>query len=60
MARHAVTGDRAFEMLKSRSQHNGRKVVDVAEAVVESHLLLLPLAEPAGHAARTAFAAASD
>jgi hypothetical protein len=33
-------------MLKSRSQDNGRNVVDVAEAVVESHLLLLPLAEP--------------
>ena len=40
MARHAVDGERAFEMLRSHSQHNGRKVVDVAEAVVESHLLL--------------------
>ena len=29
-------------MLRTHSQHNGRKVVDVAEAIVESHLLLLP------------------
>ena len=42
MARHAVTGDKAFDMLRSHSQQNGRKVIDVAEAVVESHLLLLP------------------
>lgn len=42
MARHGIDESRAFEMLKSHSQHNGRKVVDVAEAVVESHLLLLP------------------
>jgi response regulator NasT len=42
MARHGIDQQRAFEMLRSHSQHNGRKVVDVAEAVVESHLLLLP------------------
>ena len=42
MARHGIDETRAFEMLKGHSQHNGRKVVDVAEAVVESHLLLLP------------------
>jgi len=41
MARHGVDGERAFVMLKSHSQRNGRKVADVAEAVVESHLLLL-------------------
>ena len=42
MARNGIDQERAFEMLRSHSQHNGRKVVDVAEAVVESHLLLLP------------------
>jgi AmiR/NasT family two-component response regulator len=42
MARHGIDQARAFEMLRSHSQHNGRKVVDVAEAVVESHLLLFP------------------
>jgi response regulator NasT len=40
MARHAITAERAFEMLRDHSQHNGHKVVDVAQAVVESHLLL--------------------
>ncbi|MGH3134444.1 MAG: ANTAR domain-containing response regulator [Gaiellaceae bacterium] len=47
MARHAIDQQRAFEMLRSHSQLNGRKLVDVAEAVVESHLLLLPPAAPA-------------
>jgi AmiR/NasT family two-component response regulator len=42
MARHGVDENRAFTMLKSHSQNNGRRVVDVAQAVVESHLLLLP------------------
>lgn len=41
MARHAID-QRAFEMLRSHSQRNGRKLIDVAEAVVESHLLLVP------------------
>ena len=45
MARHAINSDTAFEMLRSHSQHNGRKLIDVAEAVVESHRLLLPLPE---------------
>jgi AmiR/NasT family two-component response regulator len=44
MACHAVDQARAFEMLRSHSQRNGRKLIDVAEAVVESHLLLLPSA----------------
>ena len=35
-ARHAIGADRAFEMLCDHSQHNGRKLVDVAEAVVEA------------------------
>jgi AmiR/NasT family two-component response regulator len=46
MARHAVDQKRAFEMLRSHSQRNGRKVVDVAEAVVESQLLLVPPTAP--------------
>jgi len=61
MARHAITGERAFDMLRSHSQHNGRKVVDVAEAVVESHLLLLPpLAEAPAPARQAGFAATSE
>ena len=42
MARHAVDADRAFEMLRDHSQHNGHKLIDVARAIVDSHLLLLP------------------
>jgi len=42
MARHSINSDKAFEMLRHHSQHNGRKLSDVANAVVESHLLLLP------------------
>jgi AmiR/NasT family two-component response regulator len=42
MARHAINQEKAFEMLRTHSQHNGRKLVNVAEAIVESHLLLLP------------------
>src|SRR5436190_6012892 len=45
MCRHSINAEAAFEMLRSHSQHNGRKLVDVAEAVVESHLLLLPVAQ---------------
>jgi AmiR/NasT family two-component response regulator len=47
MARHAVDADRAFEMLRDHSQHNGHKLIDIAQAIVDSHLLLLPpLAQP--------------
>ena len=42
MARRAIDAGQAFELLRNHSQHNGRKLVDVASAVVESHLLLLP------------------
>jgi AmiR/NasT family two-component response regulator len=42
MARHAIGADRAFELLRNHSQHNGRKLIEVAEAVVESHVLLSP------------------
>jgi AmiR/NasT family two-component response regulator len=42
MARHAITADKAFEMLRDHSQHNGRKLADLATAIVETHLLLLP------------------
>ena len=48
MARHSIAADRAFEMLRDHSQHNGHKLVDIAQAIVDSHLLLLPLpAQPA-------------
>jgi len=42
MARRGLNADKAFELLRDHSQRNGRKLAEVAEAVVESHLLLLP------------------
>ncbi len=42
MERHAVSHEKAFEILRTHSQHKGRKLVDIAAAVVDSHLLLLP------------------
>jgi response regulator NasT len=42
MARHAVDADRAFAMLRDHSQRNGHKLVDIAQAIVDSHMLLLP------------------
>ena len=47
MARQGITAPRAFDMIRDHSQSTGRKVVDVAEAIVSSHLLLLPPALPA-------------
>src|SRR2546421_7940867 len=40
MARHGIDADHAFEMLRDHSQQNGRKLVDVAQSVVDSNLLL--------------------
>jgi AmiR/NasT family two-component response regulator len=42
MARHSLDADTAFGMLRDHSQHNGNKLVDVAAAIVDSHLLLVP------------------
>ena len=48
MARNSVNADEAFAMLREHSQHNGRRVADVATAIVDSHLLLLPPVDPSG------------
>jgi AmiR/NasT family two-component response regulator len=42
MARHAIDADRAFGMLRDHSQHNGHKLAEVAAAIVDTHLLLVP------------------
>jgi response regulator NasT len=42
MARHSLSADQAFEMLRDHSQHSGQRLADVATAIVDSHLLLLP------------------
>jgi response regulator NasT len=41
MGRNDIDAKTAFRMLRDHSRHNGRKLVDVAAAVVDSHLLLL-------------------
>src|SRR4030095_13857132 len=47
MARHAVDADRAVDMLRDHSRHTGHKLVDISQAIVDSHLLLLPpLSQP--------------
>ena len=40
MERHSVDERDAFELLRSHSRHTGRKLIEVAEAVATSHLLL--------------------
>ena len=40
MERHGIEEQEAFELLRSHSRHSGRKLIDVAEAVATSHLLL--------------------
>ena len=42
MERHKIDQDRAFEMMRSHSQHTGHKLFGIAEAIVQSHLLLPP------------------
>jgi len=42
MARNGVDADTAFATLREHSQGNGQKLADVAAAIVDSHLLLLP------------------
>ena len=42
MARHAVSAEKGFAMLRDHSQRSGAKLIDVAAAVVNSHLLLVP------------------
>jgi AmiR/NasT family two-component response regulator len=46
MERHKIDKDQAFEMLRSRSQTSGHKLIDLAEATVESYLLLPPPPQP--------------
>jgi len=46
MARQSITADEAFKLLRDHSQHSGRKLSDIAAAVVDSHLLLLAPAAP--------------
>jgi len=48
MERHQIDEKKAFEILRAHSRQSGRKLVDVAEAVVDSHLMLpaIPASDP--------------
>ena len=48
MERYSLDEREAFELLRSHSRRTGRKLIDVAEAVTTSHLLLVPQTD--GHA----------
>ena len=48
MARHGINADKAFDLLREHSQHNGNKLADVAAAIVDSHQLLMPAPDPLG------------
>ena len=48
MARHGINADKAFDLLRDHSQHNGNKLAGVASAIVGSHQLLMPAPEPIG------------
>jgi response regulator NasT len=42
MARQSIDEGKAFELMRSQSQRSGQKLFDIAKAVVDSHLLLVP------------------
>ena len=42
MARQSIDETKAFELMRSQSQRSGQKLFDIAQAVVDSHLLLVP------------------
>jgi response regulator NasT len=46
MERHWIDEREAFELLRSQSRRTGRKLIDIAEAVTTSHLLLMPQPAP--------------
>jgi two-component system, response regulator / RNA-binding antiterminator len=47
MARNSIDADSAFTLLRDHSQKKSQKLADVATAIVDSHLLLLPATAPA-------------
>jgi two-component system, response regulator / RNA-binding antiterminator len=42
MARQSIDEKKAFELMRSQSQRSGQKLFEIAKAVVDSHLLLVP------------------
>src|SRR5579864_1174751 len=48
MARHSISADDAFQLLRRHSQQQRRKLTEIAAAVIESHILLRPLGPEVG------------
>jgi AmiR/NasT family two-component response regulator len=46
MAVHGIDEQQAFEVLRTHSQRDGRKLVDIAEAVTQTNRLLIPSPAP--------------
>ena len=46
MAVRGIDEQQAFELLRTHSQRDGRKLVEIAEAVTQTHRLLIPSAPP--------------
>jgi AmiR/NasT family two-component response regulator len=40
MERHSIDEDRAFTLLREHARNNNRKLIDVATAIVDGHMLL--------------------
>jgi AmiR/NasT family two-component response regulator len=40
MERHSIDEESAFRMLRDQSRHNGRKLIDIAQAVLDARALL--------------------
>jgi hypothetical protein len=49
MERYGIDERDAFELLRTHSRRTGRKLIDVAEAVTTSHLLLVREPTPASN-----------
>lgn len=60
MERYAIDEREAFEMLRTHSRRTGRKLIDVAEAVTTSHLLLVRPAVSAANNSEPAAAPPGD
>ena len=48
MVTHGIDEQQAFELLRDHSQRDGRKLVDIADAVTQTHRLLAPRSSSPG------------
>ena len=49
MERHQIDEQHAFALLRDQSRHTGRKLIDIARAVLDGHLLLPPTGRGRSH-----------